>query len=532
MALRAKEAPGSELAPTWLTMLDAPLDVDDEGLEQQLESLANLTDIAAAHAARSLHALAHPHAVPARPHQALQSAVSRATLAAAATSAWAACPTFNRPAVRQELTKFVETVASRFASSLRAPDADHQTLKDIQQLLVHAERDGVTNWRAVAIDFFKDGDLPVAFTNSFAPVRDLRGLRQALWDGVEQHLVSPGERRQAVAVLKRSLASRLGQRDRTADDWFLAGALQPTDHLRAVPQGQVALSPPAAGMVASASVGFQPVSPSPATRAVRILHLSRVDATELSSVMSYALGVPIFITPADHSRGFGFAAVPEAKCAEIFLGESVARREYVVAPGKSVTLAWRSATTNEPFALAAQQAVTTPPSQRQTDSPEKSSNKRRLRQPAPKASKKARGQQAAAPGAAAPTRTLTTATLAPSVRGLGPTRPTRGRDIPRHAVGHLAPAMTGTPSAPAPPTGPPALGSSHRVHPPGSHAVDPAAGSLGPAWRPHGRAGQAAADDGPLGLPCVHPLWHAPRPPPPALPLLPPQRPSFPHHAS
>ena len=185
VALRAKEAPGSEAAPTWLSMLDAPLDVDDEGLEQQLESLANLTDIAAAHAARSLHALARPHAVPARPLQALQSAVSGATLAAAARSAWAACPTFNRPAMRQELTKFLETVASRFGSSLRAPDANHQTLKDIQQLLVHAERDGVTDWRAVAIDFFKDGDLPVAFTNSFAPVRDLRGLRQALWDGVE-----------------------------------------------------------------------------------------------------------------------------------------------------------------------------------------------------------------------------------------------------------------------------------------------------------------------------------------------------------
>ena len=362
VALRAKEAPGSEAAPTWLSMLDAPLDVDDEGLEQQLESLANLTDTAAAHAARSLHALARPHAVPARPLQALQSAVFGATLAAAAQSAWAACPTFNRPAMRQELTKFLETVASRFGSNLRAPDANHQTLQDVQQLLVQAERDGVTNWRAVAINFFKDGDLPVAFTNCFAPVRDLRGLRQALGDGVEHHLVSPGERRQALVVLKRSLASRLSQRDRATADWFLAGALQPTDHLPAFPQCQVAHTTSAAGMAASATVGFQPVSPNSATRAVRISHLGRVNATELSSVMSHALGVPIFITAADHSRGFGFAAVPEAKCAEIFLGEFVAQREYVVAPGKSVTLAWRSATTNEPFALATLRALTTPPS--------------------------------------------------------------------------------------------------------------------------------------------------------------------------
>ena len=241
VALRAKEAPGSEVAPTWLSMLDAPLDVDDEGLEQQLESLANLTDIAAAHTARSLHALSRRHAVPARPLQALQSAVSGATLAAAARSAWAACPTFNRPAMRQELTKFLQTVANRFGSNLKAPDANHQTLKDVQQLLVQAERDGITDWRAVAIDFFKDGDLLVAFTNSFAPVRDLRGLRQALWDGVEHHLVSPGEPRQALAVLKRSLASRLGQRDRASADWFLAGALQPTDSLPAYHQSQVGL---------------------------------------------------------------------------------------------------------------------------------------------------------------------------------------------------------------------------------------------------------------------------------------------------
>ena len=195
MALQAKEAPGSEGAPTWLFMLDVPLDVDDERLEQQFESLAYLTDIAAAHAARSLHALARPHAVPARPLQALQSAVSGTTLAAAARSAWAACPTFNRRALCQELTKSFETVESRFGSSLRAPDANHQTLKDIQQLLVHAERDGITDLRAVAIDFFRDGDLLVAFTNSFAPFGDLRGLHQGLWDGVEQHLASPGERR-------------------------------------------------------------------------------------------------------------------------------------------------------------------------------------------------------------------------------------------------------------------------------------------------------------------------------------------------
>ena len=156
VALRAKEAPGSEAAPTWLSMLDAPLGEDDEGLEQQLKSLANLTDIAAAHTARSLHALSRPNAVPVRPLQALQSALSRATLAAAARSAWA--------------TSY--------------------------QLLVQAEGDGVADWQAVAIDFCKDGDLPVAFTNSFAPVRDLHGLRQALWDGVEHHLVSRGERQQ------------------------------------------------------------------------------------------------------------------------------------------------------------------------------------------------------------------------------------------------------------------------------------------------------------------------------------------------
>ena len=35
VALRAKVAQGSEAAPTWVSMLDAPLDVDDEGLEQQ-----------------------------------------------------------------------------------------------------------------------------------------------------------------------------------------------------------------------------------------------------------------------------------------------------------------------------------------------------------------------------------------------------------------------------------------------------------------------------------------------------------------
>ena len=134
VALRAKEEPGSAAVPTWLSMLDAPLDVDEKGLDQQFESLANLTHIAAAHAARSLHALARCHAVPARPLQALQSAVSGTTLAAAARSAWAACPTFNCPAMRQELTKFLETVASRFGSSQRAPDANHQTLKDSQQL--------------------------------------------------------------------------------------------------------------------------------------------------------------------------------------------------------------------------------------------------------------------------------------------------------------------------------------------------------------------------------------------------------------
>ena len=87
-------------------------------MEQQLEALANLTDIVAVHVARVLNALARLHAVPARPLQALQSALSGATVAAATRSAWAACPTFNRPAIRQNLTKYLETVASCFGSSL------------------------------------------------------------------------------------------------------------------------------------------------------------------------------------------------------------------------------------------------------------------------------------------------------------------------------------------------------------------------------------------------------------------------------
>ena len=200
VGLHAKEAPGSEESPTWLSMLDAPLDVDDEGIEQQLESVANLTDIAAAHAARSLHALARPHAVPAHPLQALQSVVSRPTLTAAARSAWAACATFNRPAMRQDLTMFLETVASRFGRPrCQPPNSDGYPAATGSR-----RGDGVTDWRAVAIDFFKDRDLLAAFTNSFATIRDLRGLRQALWDGVEQHLVSPGEGQQALAVLNRS----------------------------------------------------------------------------------------------------------------------------------------------------------------------------------------------------------------------------------------------------------------------------------------------------------------------------------------
>ena len=69
-------------------------------------------------------------------------------------------------------------------------------------------------------------------------------------------------------------------------------------------------------------------------------------------------------------------------------GESIAERDYNVAPGKSITLAWRSASTKEPFALA------TPPSQRQPDTAEKSGNKRPLSQLALKTNKKTRRTQA------------------------------------------------------------------------------------------------------------------------------------------
>ena len=93
-----------------------------------------------------------------------------APLAPASRSLWAACPTHNSPAVRQDLTKFLKTEFTRFGSNMKTLDANHQTLEDVQQLLVKAERKGVTNWRRVAISFFKDGNLPVAFTNSFAPL--------------------------------------------------------------------------------------------------------------------------------------------------------------------------------------------------------------------------------------------------------------------------------------------------------------------------------------------------------------------------
>ena len=66
VTLPAKESPGNTQAPTWVALLDAPLQVDDDGLVQQLKSLAQLSDVAAEHAARAMAALARQHAVPTR----------------------------------------------------------------------------------------------------------------------------------------------------------------------------------------------------------------------------------------------------------------------------------------------------------------------------------------------------------------------------------------------------------------------------------------------------------------------------------
>ena len=51
VTLRAKESPGNTPAPTWVALLDDPLQLDDDGLVQQLESLAQLSHVAAEHAA-------------------------------------------------------------------------------------------------------------------------------------------------------------------------------------------------------------------------------------------------------------------------------------------------------------------------------------------------------------------------------------------------------------------------------------------------------------------------------------------------
>ena len=259
-----------------------------------------------------------------------------------------------------------------------------------------------------------------------------------------------------------SSASRLGNCDRAVVEWFLAGPLQPTNHLPAYPHSHVGPSPSDTRVATPASTGLQPFSRSPATRAVRISR-GRVDATQLSLVLSHALGMPIFITAVDHRRGLEFAAVPEAKCAEIFMGESVLHRECVVAPEKSVTVVWQSATTNEPFAVATQKALTTPPSQRQPHPPEKSTNKRHFRQPASKANKKSRGEQDTTPSAAAPASgapstqpaSLPAPPQLPTLEASACAGLTRGRDVPRHAMGHLAPAMTGEPSAPTHSAAPP-----------------------------------------------------------------------------
>ena len=259
-----------------------------------------------------------------------------------------------------------------------------RTLETVDKTITGAASLGYTRWSQAGLAVASTDDLPISAFQHIGNVSDEQEFRKGILglvrglDRIAQHDV-------LLEATKRALAVSEGD----SFQWFLGKGAKPG---ASPPAAAQAPHPPSTRPTDATPQRPPPAAPrpwtdqplpaseagpdrAPPTRAVRISGLRDLRAPEVSVGLSALFQTPVYLTPPDQQRGYGFAVIPAAVFENLF--SDYPSRWYESDGMWGVTLDSRRQSNGEAF-HADLTALTMPPPLRPGPSPEQDPKRRRI----------------------------------------------------------------------------------------------------------------------------------------------------------
>ena len=382
-SLTQPPGPGQSDTPQWLSILQGPTPADPENMLRELDALGCVPGPQVGQVAAAVAAVARPFGTSARVLQNLGTASVPAALVTAVKAVWTSCPASTQARMTADLQRLLDHVQQRHGSAVDGSRV-RRTLEAVGKIIANAASLGYARWSQAGLAVASTDDLPISAFQHIGNVNDEQEFRKGMLalvrglDRIAQH-----------DVLLEATKKALTVTDGDSYQWFLG-------------KGPTNAAPPPAAADASAPPKTRPpdggpqqphtLTPrpwvdqpppasdtgpgrSPPTRVVRISGLRDLRAPEVSIGLSALFQTPVYLTPPDQQRGFGFAVIPAAVFESLYL--DYPSRWYEFDGMWGVTLDSRRQTTGEAF-HADLTALTVPPHLRPGPSPEQDLKRRRI----------------------------------------------------------------------------------------------------------------------------------------------------------
>ena len=374
------QGPGQSDTPQWLSILQGPAPADPENMLRELDALGCVPGPQVGQVAAAVAALARPYGTSARVLQNLGLASVPAALVTAVKAVWSSCPASTQARKTADLQRLLDHVQQRHGSAVDGARV-RRTLETVDKTITDAASLGYTRWSQAGLAVASTDDLPISAFQHIGNVSDEQEFRKGMLalvrglDRIAQHDVLLEATKRALAVSEGdSFQWFLGKGAKTGASPPAAAqapdppSTRPTDATpqQAAPRPWTDQPPPAS----EAGPGR-----APPTRVVRISGLRDLRAPEVSVGLSALFQKPVYLTPPDQQRGYGFAVIPAAVFENLFT--DYPSRWYEFDGMLGVTLDSRRQSNGEAF-HADLTALTVPPHLRPGPSPEQDPKRRRI----------------------------------------------------------------------------------------------------------------------------------------------------------
>ena len=364
-SLTQPPGPAQSDTPQWLSILQGPTPADPENMLRELDALGCVPGPQVGQVAAAVAALARPFGTSARVLQNLGMASVPAALVTAVKAVWTSCPASTQARMTADLQRLLDHVQQRHGSAVDGSRV-RRTLEAVDKIVANAASLGYARWSQAGLAVASTDDLPISAFQHIGNVNDEQEFRKGMLalvrglDRIAQHDVLLEAKGPTNAAPPPAAADASAPPKTRPPD---GGPQQPHT---LTPRPWVDQPPPASDTGPGRA---------PPTRVVRISGLRDLRAPEVSVGLSALFQTPVYLTPPDQQRGFGFAVIPAAVFESLFSDYPSRWYEYDGMWG--VTLDSRRQTTGEAF-HADLTALTVPPHLRPGPSPEQDPKRRRI----------------------------------------------------------------------------------------------------------------------------------------------------------